>query len=684
MRHRSRILASGLIAPVLVAAVLAPPADAAAVIVPVVGDIAVDTTWGAGNVFLIEHDLAVLEGATLTIEPGAVVKVSPVITLSVLGTVSASGTAAAATIITSSRDDTAGGDTDGPGGAPERGEWGGFVLEESGVATFDAVEVRYGSIGTSNAVNTGRLQVVDSVVAQSISGITFTGENIEVRDSSIDAGLVGFSTSDSSDPADGLRFEGNTVDGGPLLAVGGGSSADAVQPVVRDNHVTGVVGYALPLQYGASRLLPSDVTGNTAVGNDVNAIGLAGTLQEDWTITGDEPLPVLLGTTGNAFGGLRVGAGHTLTLEPGAVLKPAASGSIEDPGARLAVDGTLEVLGTENEPATLTSQWDDEIGVAASGGGITEPSVDDWGGVTVFAGGTARFEHAQLNNAGLQAFGSLTMTDSVVTQTAFGIEADGPGSTIVRRSGIDGGLAAHPFAPYDQSVAAAIELTDNEVQRGQLIAAAGTDPTVAFTVMGNRVTGALIDGTADPSLPYAIVLSSPRLRPIAFAGNSAEGTGSDAIALNGTLVSDWSVPASGPAYAITPYGADRPGLTVARSATLTLRPGVVLKVGTAGDQEGAFDVAGRLAVVAAPARPVIVTSTFDDAVGVPIDPSDRGPAVSDWAGIRVTGTGVIAAAGLSLRYTDGTPLTTRSTLLGVAKPSCGYLLAAGRATARCF
>jgi hypothetical protein len=86
-----------------------------------------NTTWTLANSpYVLDGTVTVASGATLTIEPGVVVKLNGTArSLIVNGTLSAVGTAGSHIVFTSYQDDTAGGDTNGDGtataGAP--GQW---------------------------------------------------------------------------------------------------------------------------------------------------------------------------------------------------------------------------------------------------------------------------------------------------------------------------------------------------------------------------------------------------------------------------------------------------------------------------------------------------------------------------------------------------------------------------------
>lgn len=111
-----------------------------------------NTTWTLANSpYVLDGNVTVAAGATLTIEPGVIVKFNGQLRkMTINGTLSAVGTQTSLITFTSYQDDTAGGDTNGDGsattGAP--GQWFDIEIASSG-SQLKWVNIRYGGWGTA-------------------------------------------------------------------------------------------------------------------------------------------------------------------------------------------------------------------------------------------------------------------------------------------------------------------------------------------------------------------------------------------------------------------------------------------------------------------------------------------------------------------------------------------------------
>ncbi|WP_299800507.1 hypothetical protein [uncultured Maribacter sp.] len=180
-------------------------------------DIITDVTWTADKIVTLDGRVFVSEGATLTIEPGTIIKANAGsgVNASVLivtrgSKIEAAGTATAPIIFTSAADNIEIGETAGTNlDQNDRGLWGGLILLGNAPASFDG----------------------DAESAQ-IEGVP--------TDTDGDKGLYG--GSDSADDSGTLQYisirhggaligEGNEINGLTLGAVGTGTTIDNIEVV---------------------------------------------------------------------------------------------------------------------------------------------------------------------------------------------------------------------------------------------------------------------------------------------------------------------------------------------------------------------------------------------------------------------------------------------------------------------
>jgi hypothetical protein len=113
-----------------------------------------NTTWTAsGSPYVIDGNVTVASGVTLTVDPGVIVKFNGTFrTLTVDGTLDAEGTSGSRITFTSIQDDAIGGDTGGDGATSgSAGQW--YHLTVDGTATLDYADVRFGGWGFANYTN---------------------------------------------------------------------------------------------------------------------------------------------------------------------------------------------------------------------------------------------------------------------------------------------------------------------------------------------------------------------------------------------------------------------------------------------------------------------------------------------------------------------------------------------------
>ena len=162
------------------------------------------TTWEAGKVYLIKaNDFHV--NATLTIEPGVVIKfhptAGPYLVLGSGGTVVAVGTSAEPIVFTSYKDDDHGGDTNGDGTAtaPAAGDWSYVSTNGQNDSIFIHCHFYYGGGGTDDST----LEIYNSIAT--VQNCKF--ENNKGRNK----GVLDASTAKSGTVITGNTFKNNQL-----------------------------------------------------------------------------------------------------------------------------------------------------------------------------------------------------------------------------------------------------------------------------------------------------------------------------------------------------------------------------------------------------------------------------------------------------------------------------------------
>ncbi len=233
------------------------------------GDITTNTTWTSGNVYLLNGWVYVKDGATLTIEPGTIIRGDKVNKGALIiergGKLVAEGTAAQPIVFTSNQS----------AGSRDYGDWGGIILcgraginQPGGEATIEGgVGALYGGGLTPNdADNSGSLQFVRI----EFPGIAFAPNN-EIN--GLTMGGVGSGTTlehiqVSFCGDDSFEWFGGTVNAKYLIAFRGWDDEFDT-----DNGYRGKVQFAFALRDPAI----ADVSGSNGFESDNDASGSGNT-----------------------------------------------------------------------------------------------------------------------------------------------------------------------------------------------------------------------------------------------------------------------------------------------------------------------------------------------------------------------------------------------------------------------
>jgi parallel beta-helix repeat protein len=367
------------------------------------GKVEEDQTWApSGYSFVAFASFIISEGATLTLEPGTVVKSEA--SIEVYGALESEGTVEDPVTFTSYRDDSVDGDTNGDGSlsAPNRGDWYELLIapgEGEPSTKLEHTNVIYGGniYSPSHPMVTilcpcsNPPEVSNSTFAHSASGaVEVIHGDPTIKGNTIDDNAAGGIIVSSASP----EISENDISGnsaGIYFRVDGESHGDVDinDNVIEDNEGDGInVSATVPSEHidsasmGGNELrgnggkaikyeayyspIPSNISTNILSENAENGIWLAGKVEEDqtWGPSGGFAFVV--------FDNFVIEEGATLTLEPGIVVKGKTS---------IEVYGAIESEGTVEDPVTFTSYRDDSVGGDTNGDGAeTEPTLGDWGG----------------------------------------------------------------------------------------------------------------------------------------------------------------------------------------------------------------------------------------------------------------------------------------------------------------
>lgn len=362
------------------------------------GNIPNGTVWHDGDIEYITADATVQMGATLTIEPGAIVKFAYQTNLFVDGTLLADGTAAQPIIFTSYRDDSAGNDdTDGGGsssGVP--GDWNSLKFGATSTGSvMNHTEVRFGGGGIAEAavvVDHAQLSLTNSLVTDSrYNGLRILGSNPTLTgDTFVNSGAY------IGAIAGGIRMD---LDSNPAIS------------------------------------------GVTMSHNSINGLMVDGGTLTDSRTWNDPDIVYWL--TNN----VTVPADMTLTVAPGQIIKMTS-------GIGLFVDGTLLADGTAAQPILFTSYRDDSAGGDTNGGGASTGSPGDWGAIQFRSGSEGSvMNHTEVRDGGLFTPGEvvidhaeLSLTNSVVSRSSVdGLRIVGSNPTLTNVTFSDNAAIGHSY-----------------------------------------------------------------------------------------------------------------------------------------------------------------------------------------------------------------------------------------------
>jgi len=382
---------------------------------------------GINNIAYIIGSLTIASNATLTIDPGVVIKPDYYNRkITVNGAMIANGGSQPdeKIVFTSLKDDSYGGDTnnDGNSTAPARGNWGRIHYYDSDIDSLNILNnctVRYGGFYDAIDID-GASVIIDSTIIEqsSNSGINISGDaEVSVTNCQIiNVSEHGIEIYGDSNPViDNCQLINITQKG---IVIEGSAG-----PEISNCQISNI-GYE-PVYM--SMFANPTFTNNTVTNVGYMAIGIKG---EAWSATGTD-----LGGITNITYYLRstntISSGTTITIPEGVVFK----------NGYITVNGALIVEGTEAEPVVFTHLDDDDYGNPADtqGNGPTYISPYNYNSYRINFADISDDATCSVDNAILRysndciklAQASPTITNSLFNNNKWGINATGISEPVI-------------------------------------------------------------------------------------------------------------------------------------------------------------------------------------------------------------------------------------------------------------
>ena len=318
----------------------------------------------AAAVYVLTCSVTVASGATLTVEPGTVIKATSGASLTVQGSLIAQGLPGLPAVFTSYKDDSAGGDSnnDGSATAPEAGDWVGIVTAAASGAPTPSIVLNYAH------------------VSYATTGVMARQSNVAITNSEFDYAVR--TGVDVYQAPEAPRVQNSSFN--------------------HDGVHLGLPWWGTPLSIDSAVLNLDYISGNSGAGNNFNGTSLSGTVTANSKLTSSPGWAVGPGSGdclgygdcySLAYGLLTVATGVTVSVPAGTIVKAQAGASIE-------LKGNLVAEGTAKEPAVFTSYKDDSAGGDSNNdGSATAPEAGDWVGIVTAAASGAPTPSIVLNYA---------------------------------------------------------------------------------------------------------------------------------------------------------------------------------------------------------------------------------------------------------------------------------------------
>ncbi len=363
--------------------------------------VASDLTLVAGkSPYLVNNQvIAVQLGATLTIEPGVVIKFYNDAGLNVGGKIIAQGAEETPIVFTSFYDDEYGNDINNDAGAtlPNAGDWYGVAVNAGNDSAFDYATFRYGGKWYNGVGN--------SMANLSVENISVSITNSIFEYSKVYGLKLFLSDSVVSNNIFRLNDQEPAGYASAILAIGG-------DPKIKNNQfLENKIGLYLASATGVveSNYFESNIEGaiyssgtlgtfnnNSGANNGLNSINIWGNLTQagDSITLNPNPLPYTL----KGYETPQVVASSVLTIGNGAVIKSIDKG--------ISVYGSLVIDGENSSDIVFTSLYDDSIGGDTNNDAdSTLPAPGQFPGIFVADTGSLDARGFTMRYAGSNSFG---------------------------------------------------------------------------------------------------------------------------------------------------------------------------------------------------------------------------------------------------------------------------------------